>query len=98
MAHNGRVGNTVTINGKVTETFEVRSGERIRLRLINAANARMFGLTFSGHRPIVIAYDGQPVEPHEPENGRIVLGSAMRIDLILDMTGRPGEQFQVIDS
>jgi len=98
MAHNGRVGNTVTINGRVPDAFEVRSGERIRLRLINAANARIFGLTFSGHTPMVIAYDGQPVEPHQPAQNRIVLGTAMRIDLILDATGKPGERFQVIDN
>ena len=98
MAHNGRVGNTVTMNGRVRESFAVRSGERIRLRLINAANARIFGLEFTGHKPKVIAYDGQPVAPHEPADGRIILGAAMRIDLILDMTGKPGERFQVVDN
>ena len=97
MSHNGRVGNTVTVNGRIPETFAVRRGERIRLRLVNAASARIFGLTFTGHKPVVIAYDGQPVEPHEPADGRIILGTAMRIDLILDMTGKPGERFQVVD-
>lgn len=97
MAHNGRVGNTVTINGKVADTFAVRAGERIRLRLINAANARIFKLKFAAHRPQIIACDGQPVEPHEPADERVVLGPAMRIDLILDMTGKPGERFQVVD-
>lgn len=98
MSHDGRVGNTVTINGRVLETFEVRSGERIRLRLVNAANARMFRLAFSGHRATVIALDGQPVAPHEPADGRVVLGPAMRVDLVLDMTGKPGERFQIVDS
>jgi FtsP/CotA-like multicopper oxidase with cupredoxin domain len=97
MAHNGRVGNTVTINGRVPQDIEVRSGERIRLRLINVANARIFGLKFAGHKPIVIAYDGQPVAPHEPTEGRIVLAPAMRVDLIVDMTRKPGERFQVVD-
>jgi FtsP/CotA-like multicopper oxidase with cupredoxin domain len=97
MAHNGRIGNTVTINGRVPDSFAVRSGERIRLRLINAANARVFSLKLPGVRPMVIAYDGQPVEPHEPAGARVILGPAMRIDLILDMTGQPGERFQVID-
>jgi FtsP/CotA-like multicopper oxidase with cupredoxin domain len=98
MAHNGRVGDVVTINGTVRETFEVRTGERIRLRLLNAANARIFGLTFTGHRPRIVAYDGHPVEPHEPPGGRIVLGPGMRVDLILDMTGAPGQRFQVRDT
>jgi FtsP/CotA-like multicopper oxidase with cupredoxin domain len=98
MSHNGRVGNTVTINGRVPETFAVRAGERLRLRLINAANARIFGLEFEGHAPSIIALDGQPVEPHAPTDGRVVLGPAMRADLLLDMTGEPGRRFRVIDT
>jgi len=98
VSHNGRVGNTVTVNGRVTESFPVRSGERIRLRLINAANARIFGLEFEGHSPRVIALDGQPIEPHSPSGGRVVLGPAMRADLLLDMTGEPGRRFRVIDT
>jgi FtsP/CotA-like multicopper oxidase with cupredoxin domain len=47
---------------------------------------------------MVIAYDGQPVEPHAPPDRRIILGTAMRIDLIMDLTGRPGERFQIVDS
>ncbi|MGE0854284.1 MAG: multicopper oxidase family protein [Hyphomicrobiaceae bacterium] len=97
MAHNGRVGNTVTLNGKVPDTFAVRSGERVRLRLINVANARIFGLEFAGHRPTIVAYDGQPVMPHEPPGGRVVIGPAMRIDLVLDMSGKPGGRFMVTD-
>jgi FtsP/CotA-like multicopper oxidase with cupredoxin domain len=97
MAHNGRVGNTVTINGKVPDTFAVRAGERMRLRLINAANARIYGLKFGGHKPLVIAYDGQPVEPHDPADGRIVLAPAMRVDLLIDMVGKPSARFQVVD-
>ena len=89
-SHNGRVGNTVTVNGRILETFAVRAGERVRLRLINAANARIFGLEFQDHRPMVIALDGQPVEPHEPAGGRVVLGPAMRADLVIDMSGPTG--------
>jgi FtsP/CotA-like multicopper oxidase with cupredoxin domain len=95
--HNGRVGNTVTINGRVPDTFAVRTGERIRLRLINAANARIFSPDFTDHEPIVIALDGQPVAPHVPDGGRVMLGPAMRADLILDMTGKPGSRVSVVD-
>lgn len=97
LMHNGRVGNTVTINGRVPESIAVRAGERVRLRLINAANARIFGLDFAGLEPVVIAFDGQPVTPHAPANGRVILGPAMRMDLILDMTGRPGSRITVVD-
>ena len=75
----------------------MRRGERIRLRLINAANARVLGLRFAGHAPMIIAYDGQPVSPHAPPDGAVVLGPAMRVDLILDMIGRPGERFEIRD-
>lgn len=97
MSHGGRLGNVVTINGRPPEDLAVRPGERVRLRLVNVANARIFALRFAGHRPIVIAYDGQPVSPHEAAAGRIVLGPGQRADLILDMTGKPGERFVVRD-
>ncbi|HLG90371.1 MAG TPA: multicopper oxidase family protein [Alphaproteobacteria bacterium] len=98
MAMAGRIGNTVTINGRVADQFTVRSGERIRLRLINAAPARIFGLEFQGHRPLVIALDGQPIDPHVLKSKRIVLGPAMRADLVLDMEGKPGTTMSVIDA
>src|SRR5260370_42231759 len=98
MSMAGRLGYTVTINGQVPDLISVRRGERIRLRLINAAPARIFGLEFKDHSPLVIALDGQPIEPHTPEGGRVVLGPAMRTDLILDMKGDPGRSVAVVDS
>jgi FtsP/CotA-like multicopper oxidase with cupredoxin domain len=97
LSHAGRLGNTVTINGRLLDSFEVAPGERIRLRLINAANARVFALDFADLAPQVIALDGQPVAPHSPQGGRVVLGPAMRADLILDCTGRPGARLPVVD-
>jgi FtsP/CotA-like multicopper oxidase with cupredoxin domain len=93
----GRIGNTVTINGRVPNTVPVQAGERIRLRVMNAALARIVGLRFEGHNPVVIAYDGQPCDPHPPEGGRVVLGPAMRADLIIQMEGTPGQTYRVID-
>src|SRR3546814_560260 len=98
MSHAGRIGNTVTVNGRIRESFPVRAGERVRLRVINAATARIFRLEFHGHRPQVIALDGQPVAPHEPQDGHVVLGPAMRADLVLDMSGGPGNRFTVADT
>jgi FtsP/CotA-like multicopper oxidase with cupredoxin domain len=97
MSHSGRVGNTVTINGRVPDSFAARRGERLRLRLINAANARIFGLDFAGHKPVVVALDGQPVMPHEPAGDLVVLGPAMRADIILDMSGKTGSRVSVVD-
>lgn len=93
----GRVGNTVTLNGRVSEAEPFRSGERIRLRLVNASLARIMALRFDGLRPVVVAIDGQPCDPHEPEGRRIFLGPAMRVDLVLDMQGEPGRTYEVVD-
>jgi FtsP/CotA-like multicopper oxidase with cupredoxin domain len=97
LSHAGRLGNVATLNGRDSTTFAVRVGERLRLRLINSANARIFSLAFEGHRPLIIARDGQPVTPHAPPDGRVVLPPAGRADLMLDMTGEPGQRFAVHD-
>lgn len=97
MSHGGRVGNTITINGVVPGPVQLRRGERIRLRLINAANARTFALNFKGHSPKIIAIDGQPVTPHAPADDQLVLGAAMRMDLILDAMAAPGSRHGVRD-
>ena len=94
-SHAGRIGNTVTLNGSIPEAFQVRAGERLRLRLINASNARIYGLNFEGHQPWVVALDGHPVAPHWFE--RVVLGPGMRADVILDCTRAPGSRHRVID-
>ena len=98
MSHAGRLGNWATVNGSSPGEFAVRRGERIRLRLVNTANARNFGLEFQGHRPVVISLDGQPVEPHEPDDGRVILGPGMRADVVLDAAGKPGSRTPVIDA
>lgn len=96
-AMDGRVGNTVTINGRLPQTLHARAGERIRLRLLNAAIARIMALRFEGHSPVIVALDGQPCDPHVPAAGRIVLGPAMRADVMLDMQGEPGRSYRVVD-
>ena len=93
----GRVGNTITINGSPPSDLDVRAGERIRLRLANVALARIMAFSFEGHQPVIIAIDGQPCEPHTPEDARIVIGPAMRVDLLLDMQGDPGGNYAIID-
>jgi FtsP/CotA-like multicopper oxidase with cupredoxin domain len=96
-AMSGRVGNTVTINGTLPTEEPVRAGERIRLRLINSALARIMALRFEGHRPVIVAIDGQPCHPHEPDDGHLLLGPAMRVDVMIDMVGEPGGRYRVVD-
>ena len=96
MSHAGRLGNMPTINGRPPGSVALRTHERLRLRLINAANARIFELEFSGHRPAVLALDGQPLAaPVTPD--RIVLAPGQRADLLLDCPHEPGARFVVLD-
>jgi FtsP/CotA-like multicopper oxidase with cupredoxin domain len=96
-SHGGRIGNVVTVNGSIEETFEVTAGERVRLRLVNVANARSFALRFDKLRPWLMALDGQPVAPAALPGNRIELGAGQRTDLIIDMVGEAGSSEAVID-
>ena len=101
ITHAGRIGNTVTVNGRFNSTgseLAVVSGERLRLRLINAAVARIFALRFDQHDPQIIALDGQAVVPHAPQDSVIVLGPGMRVDLVLDCMLAPGSRAGVSDA
>lgn len=97
-SHAGRLGNTAVINGSPRDVFGAVSGERIRLRLLNAANARVFRLKFEDHNPWVIARDGHPAGPYRLPAGGVTLAPGQRADLIIDMTGAPGGEYAVSDS
>ncbi len=88
-AHGGRLGQWVTINGRPFERFEVRRGQRLRLRVVNTANARVFTLDFADLAPRVIALDGQPVAPQRLE-GHLQIAPAQRVDLLIDVTQDAG--------
>lgn len=98
ISHAGRLGNTALLNGQLAQRFALVPGERIRLRLLNAANARIFHLRFGGHRPWLVALDGHPVQPRRLEQDHLIsLGPGMRADLILDAAGEPGSSHPVFD-
>jgi len=91
-AHGGRMGNVITVNGESGKVYRVARGERVRLRLVNIANARTMNLLFNEPRMSVIAIDGQPVEPFTPPDGRIRLAPGQRSDVIIDMSADPGQR------
>jgi FtsP/CotA-like multicopper oxidase with cupredoxin domain len=82
--------NYFTVNGASSFDVAVKTNERIRLRLINAAAGRMMALRIDGHRADVMAIDGQPAEPFPARDGLVVLGPGNRIDLFIDATLAPG--------
>lgn len=88
-AHGGRIGNWVTVNGEGNWSRASRRNERLRLRLINTANGRIFSLSLEGLAGSVVALDGMPLEtPGVP--GEIVLAPGQRVDLVLDVTAAEG--------
>lgn len=97
VSHGGRQGNLITVNGKIPDTFTVRSGERIRIRLANVCNAKIFVLRFEGVAPKVVAIDGHPVKPHAPQDGALVIGPGQRVDVIADFMGQSGDTFAITD-
>ena len=79
-AMNGRWGNVIAVNGKPVEVIRAKPGERIRLRFIDAANARIFRLNGEG---LVIAVDGFYVrEPFPLQNFDVAPGNRVDVDVI----------------
>ncbi len=91
MSHAGRIGNLLTTNGRFDFSRPVRRHARLRLRLINASNARIFPLGLAGLRGWIVALDGMPLSAPEPLHEVLVLGPAQRADLIVDVTAEDGE-------
>ncbi len=95
-SHAGRNGNFVTTNSLYQPTLPAKKNERIRLRLVNAANARIFPLALLGMSGWVVAYDGMPLATPEPVTDILVLAPAQRMDIIVDITARVGEAAALI--
>ena len=95
-AHAGRMGNTVTVNGKSYPDIALRPGERVRLRVINTATDRIMPISFPELSPMLIALDGHPVVPRPVE--KVFLAPAQRADIVVDApTTSPKRTALVLD-
>jgi FtsP/CotA-like multicopper oxidase with cupredoxin domain len=84
-----------TANGLGSLDIPVTANERVRLRLINAAD-RFITLRIDRHPVAVMAIDGQPAEPFGARDGRITLSPGNRADLFLDAVLEPGSIAPVV--
>ncbi len=82
-SHAGRFGNWLTVNGTSDPVLYAKTGARLRLRLINAANARIFKIKIGGAVATLIAEDGAVCLPEQIEV--VELAPGQRADLIIDM-------------
>jgi FtsP/CotA-like multicopper oxidase with cupredoxin domain len=93
----GRIGPAVTANSQmapIAETFA--PGSRIRLRLVNVANARFMFISFDGFKPLIMAIDGQPCDPFEPVRRTIPVGPGARFDLMFDLPDSESDAAKII--
>lgn len=93
--HNGRWGTLVTVNGSTQTLLDAAPGERLRLRLVNASNGRVYAPRFARLPASVIAVDGLPTAEPIPADG-FVIAPGNRIDLDIIAPDAPGE-FAIVD-
>ena len=97
LSHAGRIGNVVTTNGDTDLALDVSEGDRLRLRLINAANARVFELGLHGLSGWIVATDGMPMSVPRRVSRTFELAPAQRIDLVVDVTAGAGNEATLVD-
>ncbi len=97
LAHDGRWGNVVTVNGHTREQLRVNAGERIRLRLLNVANGRVFRPDFRGLDAKVIAVDGMyGARPLDIAEFELAPGNRLDLDVTIP-SERRGQRLVVAD-
>ena len=82
-SHAGRLGNWPTVNGATRPTIALSAGQPTRLRLINAANARVFNLAPGRMNADIIALDGRALADPIRTNEIVKLAPAQRMDLLI---------------
>ena len=94
-SHAGRIGNWITVNGDGSWSRSVRRHARLRLRLVNTANARIFTLETRGFDGWIVAFDGMPLAAPQPLR-QLTLAPAQRADLIVDVMAEEGGEALLI--
>jgi FtsP/CotA-like multicopper oxidase with cupredoxin domain len=80
------IGASIAANDRAAPlAVPAKRGGRIRLRLVNAAVARIMILAVEGVRPTIAAIDSQPSEAFEPLRNAFPMGPGARFDLVFDM-------------
>lgn len=95
-SHAGRVGNYITTNGMNAYGVDAKRHQRLRLRLINASNARIFELGLQGLDGWIVALDGMPLQEPERVQRGFLLAPAQRVDLVVDVTAEVGNEAYLV--
>jgi bilirubin oxidase len=93
-AENGREGDIVFVNGRVTPTLTIRAGEVQRWRVVNASAARVYRLAIPGHTLLHVGSDGGLFE-HPVEVAELILANGERAEFLVRGTGAPGSSSEL---
>jgi len=86
---NGREGPVLFVNGHVSPTLSIRSGEVQRWRIINASAGRIYRIALSGHTMLHIGSDGGLFEtPREVKE--LLLTTGERVEILVRGSDAPG--------
>ncbi|HUH38872.1 MAG TPA: multicopper oxidase family protein [Spongiibacteraceae bacterium] len=92
----GTLGTVQTVNGELLPDIPVPANGRLRLRLLNLDNTRVYGLSLGDTPARVLAVDGSPVAQPYPLTVHDT-GAGMRLDLELIAAGEIGSTITVYD-
>jgi FtsP/CotA-like multicopper oxidase with cupredoxin domain len=93
----GRRGGLVFANSEAAPLkLTARPGARIRVRLGNAATARLATVGIDGARTFIVAVDGQPSEPFEPLRNQFPMGPGARFELMIEMPGEANATVRLV--
>ena len=93
--HGGREGDVQLVNGVEAPVVPVRSGARLRWRIVNAGSARIYRLTLAGHRFTVLGSDGGAWSRPQVVDA-LVLAPGDRMDVVVDVMADPGARVSLV--
>lgn len=97
LAHDGRWGQHITVNGSSDHMLDVSAGERIRLRLAVTANGRVFKPDFGQLDAQVIAVDGMYAQaPMAASDWELAPGNRLDLDITVPESLR-GQTIEIVD-
>ncbi|MDQ3297654.1 MAG: multicopper oxidase family protein [Myxococcota bacterium] len=96
LSHDGRWGNVIAVNARTDTALQLATDERIRLRLLNASNGRIYAPDFGDLDATVIAVDGMYLRAPIPLE-RFELAPGNRLDLDIVSTGNASRRVVVVD-
>ena len=79
-------------NGKITDRLKARAGEKVRIRLINAAASSYFNVEFANSPMTIVAADGVDIKPIKVKRLRIAI--AETYDVIVSIPKNKTYEFR----